>query len=140
MTSQRFQGKIAVVTGGNSGIGSGVAKAYAREGAQVAITGRNEKNSGECGERNRRGSLAIQSDARNVAEIEAAIGTIGARFGRIDALFVKAGVAKLLPFEQVTEELFGELVDINMKGCFFTHTEGRTAHAQGDGDSPERVD
>ena len=66
------------------------------------------------------GTLAIQSDAGKVAEIEAAMKKIKERFGRIDALFVNAGVGKLVPFEQITEELFDETVNINMKGVFFT--------------------
>src|SRR5215831_3417191 len=120
MIAQRFQGKVAVVTGGNSGIGLGVAKAYAREGAQVAITGRNEKTLEAAVKEIGDGTLAIRSDAGKVAEIEAAMKKIKERFGRIDALFVNAGVAKLVPLEQVTEQLFDETVDINLKGVFFT--------------------
>ena len=120
MSAQRFQGKVAVVTGGNSGIGLAVAKAYAREGAQVAITGRNDKTLNAAAKEIGDGSLAIQSDAGKVAEIEVAMKKINERFGRIDALFVNAGVAKLVPFEKVTEEIFNETVDINMKGVFFT--------------------
>ena len=114
MTAQRFQGKVAVVTGGNSGIGLGVAKAYAREGAQVAITGRNEKTLEAAAKEIGDGTLAIQSDARKVAEIETAMKKIKERFGRIDAMFVNAGVAKLIPFDEVTEEFFDETVNINM--------------------------
>src|SRR5215469_3128594 len=120
MSAQRFQGKVAVVTGGNSGIGLGVAKAYAQEGARVAITGRNEKSLEAAAKEIGDGTVAIQSDAGKVAEIEGAFKKISERFGRIDALFVNAGVAKLLPFEKITEELFDETVDINMKGVFFT--------------------
>jgi NAD(P)-dependent dehydrogenase (short-subunit alcohol dehydrogenase family) len=120
MSAQRFQGKFAVVTGGNSGIGLGVAKAYSQEGARVAITGRNEKSLEAAAKQIGDGTLAIQSDSSKVVEIEGAIKKIGERFGRIDALFVNAGVAKLLPFEKITEELFDETVDINMKGAFFT--------------------
>jgi NAD(P)-dependent dehydrogenase (short-subunit alcohol dehydrogenase family) len=120
MNAQRFQGKIAVVTGGNSGIGLGVAKAYAQEGAHVAIAGRNEKTLEAAAKEIGDGTLAIQSDAGKVAAIEAAMKKIKERFGRIHALFVNAGVAKLVPFEQVTEELFDETVDINLKGVFFT--------------------
>src|SRR5215470_16558571 len=120
MNAQRFQGKVAVVTGGNSGIGLGVAKAYAQEGAQVAITGRNEKTLEAAAKEIGDGTLAIQSDAGKLTEIEAAMNKIKEHFGRIDALFVNAGVAKLVPFEQVTEELFDETVDINMRGVFFT--------------------
>ena len=120
MTAQRFQGKVAVVTGGNSGIGLGVAKAYAQEGAQVAITGRNRRTLAAAAKEIGDATLVIQSDAGNVAEIEVAMKKIKERFGRIDALFVNAGVAKLLPFEQVTEELFDQTVAINLKGVFFT--------------------
>jgi NAD(P)-dependent dehydrogenase (short-subunit alcohol dehydrogenase family) len=120
MSAQRFQGKVAVVTGGNSGIGLGVAKAYAQEGAQVAITGRNRRTLEAAAKEIGDATLVIQSDAGNVAEIEVAMKKIKERFGRIDALFVNAGVAKLLPFEQVTEELFDQTVAINLKGVFFT--------------------
>src|SRR5262245_30959115 len=120
MIARRFQGKVAVVTGGNSGIGLGVAKAYAREGAQVAITGRNQKTLESAAKEIGDGTLAIQSDAGKVAEIEAAMKKIEERFGRIDALFVNAGVAKLVPFEEITEELFDETVNTNMKVVFFT--------------------
>jgi NAD(P)-dependent dehydrogenase (short-subunit alcohol dehydrogenase family) len=120
MSEQRFQGKVAVVTGGNSGIGLGVAKAYAREGAQVAITGRNEKTLAAAGKEIGDGTLAIQSDAGKVTDIESAMQKIQERFGRIDALFVNAGIAKLMPFEQVTEQVFDDTVNTNLKGVFFT--------------------
>src|SRR5215469_15885633 len=120
MNAQRFQGKVAVVTGRNRGIGLGVAKAYAREGAQVAITGRNQKTLDAAAKEIGEGTLAIRSDAGKVADIEAALKKIKERFGRIDAMFVNAGIAKLVPFEDVTEEMFDETVEINMKGVFFT--------------------
>jgi NAD(P)-dependent dehydrogenase (short-subunit alcohol dehydrogenase family) len=120
MSAQRFKDKVAVVTGGNSGIGLGVAKAYAREGAQVAITGRNEKTLEVAAKEIGDGTLAIQSDSGKVREIEAAMQKINQRFGRIDALFVNAGVAKFVPFEEVTEQFFDETIGINMKGVFFT--------------------
>jgi NAD(P)-dependent dehydrogenase (short-subunit alcohol dehydrogenase family) len=120
MSAQRFKGKVAVVTGGNSGIGLGVAKAYAREGAQVAITGRNEKTLEVAAKEIGDGTLAIQSDSGKVREIEAAMQKINQRFGRIDALFVNAGVGKFVPFTEVTEQFFDETIGINMKGVFFT--------------------
>jgi NAD(P)-dependent dehydrogenase (short-subunit alcohol dehydrogenase family) len=120
MSAQRFKDKVAVVTGGNSGIGLGVAKAYAREGAQVAITGRSEKTLEVAAKEIGDGTLAIQSDSGKVREIEAAMQKINQRFGRIDALFVNAGVAKFVPFEEVTEQFFDETIGINMKGVFFT--------------------
>jgi NAD(P)-dependent dehydrogenase (short-subunit alcohol dehydrogenase family) len=120
MSAQRFQGKVAVVTGGNSGIGLGVAKAYAQEGARVAITGRNDKTLQTAAKEIGNGTLAIRSDAAKLADIEAAMKQIKERFGRIDALFVNAGVGKFVPFEEITEAFFDETVGINMKGVFFT--------------------
>jgi len=120
VSAQRFQGKVAVVTGGNSGIGLGVAKAYAREGARVAITGRNEKTLQAAGGEIGNGTLAIRSDAGKLADIEAAMKQVGERFGRIDALFVNAGIGRFVPLEEVTEAFFDETVGINMKGVFFT--------------------
>ena len=67
-----------------------------------------------------RGTLAIQSDAGKVAEIEATMKKIKERFGRIDALFVNAGVGQFVPFEQITEKFFDGTVNINTKGVFFT--------------------
>ena len=119
MSAQRFRGKVAVVTGGNSGIGLGVAKAYAQEGAQVAITGRTEKTLQVAAKEIGDGTLAIRSDAGKVADVEAAMMEIKDRFGRIDVLFVNAGIGKFVPFEQVTEQFFDETVNINMKGVFF---------------------
>jgi NAD(P)-dependent dehydrogenase (short-subunit alcohol dehydrogenase family) len=120
MSAQRFQGKVAVVTGGNSGIGLGVAKAYAQEGAQVAITGRNQKTLENAAKEIGTGTLAIQSDAGKVADIELAMKKIKECFGQINALFVNAGVGKFVPLEQVTEDFFDEAVNINMKGVLFT--------------------
>jgi len=86
----------------------------------VAITGRNEKTLEVAAKEIGDGALAIQSDSGKVGEIEAAIQKINQRFGRIDALFVNAGVAKFVPFEEVTEQFFDETIGINMKGVFFT--------------------
>ena len=86
----------------------------------MAITGRNESTLEAAAKEIGDGTLAIQSDAGKVAEIEAAMKKINQRFGRIDALFVNAGVGKFVPFDMVTEEFFDETVDINMKGVFFT--------------------
>src|SRR5262249_33067515 len=114
MSTQRFQGKVAVVTGGNSGIGLGVAKAYAREGAQVAITGRNQETLQAAAREIGAGTLAIQSDAGKLPDIDAAMKQIRDRFGRIDALFVNAGVGKFIPIAEVTEEFFDQTVGINL--------------------------
>ena len=118
--SGRFTDKVAVVTGGNSGIGLATAKAFAREGANVAITGRSDATLKAAQEELGPEALVIRADTSRVPEIEAAMARIGKRFDRIDALFVNAGIGRFVPFEAVTEEFFDETMAINLKGAFFT--------------------
>src|SRR5439155_8970300 len=106
MSEQRFKGKVAVVTGGNSGIGLATAKAYAREGASVVITGRDEKTLQAAAKEIGPNTLAIRSDAGKLADIDNAIAAIHKRFGKIDALFVNAGIAKFVPLDEVSDGLF----------------------------------
>src|SRR5579872_6265790 len=95
--SKRFEGKVAVVTGGNSGIGLAAARAYAQEGAQVAIIGRNDKTLQEAAKEVGENTLAIRADTGRLSDIEKAMGSIKSQFGRIDALFVNAGIGKFVP-------------------------------------------
>ena len=118
--AKRFEGKVTVVTGGNSGIGLATAKAYALEGAQVVITGRDEKTLEAAAKEISKGTLAIRADASNTPDIVNAMAAIKNEFGQIDALFVNAGVGKFIPFEQITEAFYDEIMDINVKGLFFT--------------------
>jgi NAD(P)-dependent dehydrogenase (short-subunit alcohol dehydrogenase family) len=120
MNEQRFKERVAVVTGGNKGIGLGVAKAYSREGASVAITGRDDKTLQAAAEEIGPGTLAIRSDASKVSDIENAMVAIRERFGRIDALFVNAGAGKFTPVEEVTEAFFDDTFNLNVKGVLFT--------------------
>jgi NAD(P)-dependent dehydrogenase (short-subunit alcohol dehydrogenase family) len=118
--SDRFKGKVAVVTGGNSGIGLATAKAYAREGAKVAITGRSDATLKAAQKELGPDALVLKADMSKVSEISVAVDQIRARFGRIDALFVNAGIGKFVPFEEVTEAFFDETMATNLKGLFFT--------------------
>lgn len=118
--SERFKGKVAVVTGGNSGIGLATAKAFAREGAKVAITGRTDATLKSAQKELGPDSLAIKADMSKVAEIASAMDQVKRKFGRIDALFVNAGIGKFVPFEEVTEEFFDWTMNTNLKGLFFT--------------------
>ena len=119
MTGERFREKVAVVTGGNKGIGLGVAKAYAREGASVVITGRDEKTLGAAAEEIGPRTLAIKSDAGKISDIEKAMAAIREKFGRIDALFVNAGAGKFARLEEVTESFFDDTFNVNVKGLLF---------------------
>lgn len=118
--TDRFKDKVAVVTGGNSGIGLATAKAFAREGAQVAITGRSDATLKTARKELGPEALVLQADVTRVPEIASAMDRIRERFGRIDALFVNAGVARFVPFEEVAEEYFDATVSTNLKGAFFT--------------------
>ena len=120
MKEERFKGKVAVVTGGNKGIGLGVAKAYASEGASVVITGRDDKSLQAAAEDIGPGTLAIKSDASKISDIENVMNVIRERFGTIHALFVNAGAGKFTPLEQVTEEFFDDTFNVNVKGVLFT--------------------
>lgn len=115
-----FEGKVAVVTGGNSGIGLATAKAFAREGAKVAITGRSAATLEAARKELGPDALVIKADMSKVPEIVGAFEQIRRRFDRIDALFVNAGIGKFVPLEEVTEEFYDEVMATNVKGLFFT--------------------
>src|SRR6185436_731235 len=112
--TRRFEGKVAVVTGGNSGIGLAAAKAFVQEGAQVAITGRSDDTLKAAQKTLGPEALVIKADMARVAEIQSAMDQIGKKFGRIDALFVNAGIGKFVPFEEVTEQFFDETMATNL--------------------------
>lgn len=117
---RRFEGKVAVVTGGNSGIGLATAKAFAREGASVVITGRDEKSLNAAEREIGGGAMALRADSSRMADLDAVMGRIRERLKKIDALFVNAGIGNFMPFDQVTEAFFDETVAVNLKGVFFT--------------------
>jgi len=116
----RLNGKIAVVTGGGSGIGFASAKLFAEEGATVVIVGRNaaalDAAAAEIGRR----AVAIAADVADLSALDALYAEIGQRFGRIDVIFANAGVNNLSPFAAVTVEDFDTQFGINVRGLFFT--------------------
>jgi len=128
---KRFEGKVAMITGGNSGIGLAAAKAFAREGAQVAVTGRDEGTLKNAEKEIGSGALAIRADAARIADLDAAMAKVRDQFKRIDALFVNAGIGKFVPIAEVTEAMFDEIVTINLKGAFFTVQKALPLMARG---------
>ena len=128
---KRFEGKVAMVTGGNSGIGLAAAKAFAREGAQVAVTGRDEATLKNAEKEIGSGALAIRADAARISDLDAAMAKVREQFKRIDALFVNAGIGKFVPIAEVTEAMFDEIVTINLKGAFFTVQKALPLMARG---------
>jgi NAD(P)-dependent dehydrogenase (short-subunit alcohol dehydrogenase family) len=117
---KRLEGKTAVVTGGNSGIGLATAKRFLDEGARVAISGRNQKTLDEAVKTLGDGVLAVQADTAKLGETEKFLTKVVQKFGKIDVLFVNAGVAKFAPLTETPESLFDEQFDINIKGAYFT--------------------
>jgi len=117
---QRLAGKLALITGGNSGIGLASAKAFVAEGARVAITGRDPKTLEAARAALGNDTLALPSDSTDLKAIEALFATIKERFGALDVLFVNAGVAGGGPLERTTEADFDRMFDVNVKGLFFT--------------------
>jgi NAD(P)-dependent dehydrogenase (short-subunit alcohol dehydrogenase family) len=117
---KRLEGKVAVVTGGNSGIGLATAKRFLEEGAKVAISGRSQKTLDEAVQALGKDVLAVKADTAKAEDIEKLLSAATRKFGKIDVLFVNAGVAKFAPLTDTTEALFDEQFDINIKGAYFT--------------------
>jgi len=117
---KRLEGKVAVITGGNSGIGLAAAQRLQEEGARVAITGRNGKTLADAVNTIGNGVLAVQADVASPAELDKLYATVSQKLGKIDVLFVNAGIYKFVPLTATTEDLYDELFNINAKGAYFT--------------------
>lgn len=117
---KKLENKVAVVLGGNSGIGLATAKLFAEEGAKVAITGRNKKTIDEAVFEIGKASIGFVSDISDLKEINFAYKTVNDTHGKIDVLVVNAGVFIAAPLSDYTEEMFDQTSDINFKGVFFS--------------------
>ncbi len=112
--------KVAVVTGGSSGIGLATAQRFIAEGARVVVTGRNQEALDAAVSTLGGGATGIRGDVANLDDLDRLFAQVRERFGRIDVLFANAGVAPFVPFRAVTEEHFDRLFNINVRGLFFT--------------------
>jgi NAD(P)-dependent dehydrogenase (short-subunit alcohol dehydrogenase family) len=117
---KRLEGKVAVVTGGNSGIGLATAKRLHEEGARIAISGRNKKTLDEAATAIGNGVVAVQADVAKLNEVDKLYAEVSQKLGKIDVLFVNAGVAKFVPLAETSESVYDEQFDINVKGAYFT--------------------
>jgi NAD(P)-dependent dehydrogenase (short-subunit alcohol dehydrogenase family) len=116
----KLDGKIALITGGNSGIGLATAKEFVNEGAYVFITGRREAELARAVKEIGRNVTGVQGDVANLEDLDRLFAQIKREKGKLDIVFANAGVAKYAPLESITEELYGSIFDINVKGLLFT--------------------
>lgn len=116
----KLSGKVAVITGGTTGIGYATAELFKKEGAQVAITGQNAERVKAAQEKLGKDVLALKSDTSKIKDIEELAAKVKERFGKVDIVFANAGIANFTPFDQVTPENFDELFNINVRGLYFT--------------------
>src|SRR5271167_2799016 len=112
-------GKVALVTGGNSGMGLATAKLFAAEGAKVVITGRRQEALDEAAKTVGPSVLTVQGDVASMADLDRLFATIKNKFGHLDVLFANAGLGGVVPLGQVTEDQFDREFAINVKGLFF---------------------
>src|SRR5260221_4810956 len=116
----KLDGKIALVTGGNSGIGLATATQFVNEGAYVFITGRRETELAAAVKGIGKNVTSVQGDVSNLGDLDRLFAQIKRDKGKLDIVFANAGVAKFAPFGTVTEELYDWTFDINVKGLLFT--------------------
>lgn len=116
---KKLEGKVAIVTGGSAGIGLGIAKAFAADGALVIITGRRQAELDKAVAEIGHGAEAFQADASNLADLDNVYETVTARYGRLDVLALNAGFYEIMPFGEITEEHFDRTYNTNVKGVLF---------------------
>jgi NAD(P)-dependent dehydrogenase (short-subunit alcohol dehydrogenase family) len=115
-----LEGKVALITGGSSGIGLATARLFQESGAKVAISGRNQQTLDHAAKELSAGVLAVCSDVSKLSDLDKLFDVVTKRLGQIDVLFANAGVAKFAPASDVSEPVYDEIFDINVKGVFFT--------------------
>ena len=116
----KLEGKSALMTGGNSGIGLATAKQFVHEGAYVFITGRREPELAAAVKEIGSNVTAVQGDMSNLGDLDRLFAHIQRETGRLDIVFANAGVATYAPLGSITEELYDAIFDINVKGVLFT--------------------
>ena len=120
----RLEGKTAVVTGANSGIGLAAAKRFAAEGAYVFITGRRREELDKAKALIGANVTAVQGDIANLDDLDRLFATVRAEKGHIDVLFANAGLGTMAPLGAITEAEFDLMFDVNVKGTLFTVQKG----------------
>src|SRR5512132_2086923 len=121
---KKLEGKIAVITGGSSGIGLATAQRFVEDGAYVFITGRRHSELDvavkQIGKNNNNNVTGVQGDVSNLADLDRLYATVKEQKGRIDILFANAGVGEFAPLGEISEAHFDKTFGINVKGLLFT--------------------
>jgi NAD(P)-dependent dehydrogenase (short-subunit alcohol dehydrogenase family) len=120
MGMSKLSGKIAVITGGNSGMGLATARLFVENGAKVIITGRRQKDLDEAVASIGKDIEGVQGDISNRDDLDRLHDHIKSKYGRVDIVFANAGLGKVKPMPFVTEAEFDQTFDVNVKGTFFT--------------------
>jgi NAD(P)-dependent dehydrogenase (short-subunit alcohol dehydrogenase family) len=129
--SKKLEGKVAVITGGNSGIGLATARRFVAEGAHVFITGRRRAELDEAVKQIGRNVTGVQGDVSHLADLDRLFDTVKQQQGRLDVLFAHAGVGELAPLGSIIEEQFDKAFNINVKGVLFTVQKALPLFADG---------
>jgi NAD(P)-dependent dehydrogenase (short-subunit alcohol dehydrogenase family) len=116
----KLEGKVAVITGGSSGIGWATAKRFVEEGAHVVITGRREKELREAAASINTNVTAVLGDVSRLEDLDRLYAIVKEKHGHIDILFANAGAGTIAPLAMATESHFDQTFDVNVKGMFFT--------------------
>jgi len=116
----KLEGKVAVVTGGSAGIGLAAARLFAEEGAYVFITGRRQAELDAAVKLIGPKAVAVRADAGSLADLAHLFDTVKAAKGRVDVLYANAGVYEATPLAAISEDAYGKMFDINVKGVLFT--------------------
>src|SRR6266849_3254010 len=116
----KLEGKIALITGGNGGIGLATAKQFVNQGAYVFITGRRDPELAAAVNEIGKNVTGVQGDVSNLGDLDRLFAQIKREKGRLDIVFANAGVAKFAPVGKITEEFYDSIFNINVKGLLFT--------------------
>ncbi|KAB7528950.1 glucose 1-dehydrogenase [Flagellimonas olearia] len=117
---KKLLGKVAIITGATSGMGLETAKKYLEEGAKVVLTGRSQDKLNAIEDQLSGEYLLVRAEASSVSDSADLVAQTVERFGKIDILFLNAGVFRIEPLEHLTEQIFDEVYDINVRGPLFT--------------------